>query len=214
MPQLGATGIKAAEIKKETGFRVIWVPVRSSDLPAFMAAEMRAEMAMRRVQFTFGDRLVLIPVELNHVFKPAVAILVALLLLSGINGNGFSLAVALQRGTLIAGAVVLGITGGAILVPLLLPWLPGRAFHIKGSVAGVLLYGVLLLLFPVSSASMDSYALGLMVVAISSNLAMNFTGSTPYTSPSGVEKEMKVGIPFQAIAILASLILWFSAPFV
>jgi|GEM_PF-6567251 len=42
---------------------------------------------------------------------------------------------------------------------------------------------------------------------------MNFTGSTPYTSPSGVEKEMRRVLPLQAGAGLASVILWIVAGF-
>jgi len=51
-------------------------------------------------------------------------------------------------------------------------------------------------------------------VAISSYLAMNFTGSTPFTSPSGVEKEMRRAIPLQAGAVLIALVAWVSAAFV
>jgi hypothetical protein len=42
---------------------------------------------------------------------------------------------------------------------------------------------------------------------------MYFTGSTPYTSPSGVEKEMKLWLPAQAAASLAALVLWVVSPF-
>lgn len=39
-------------------------------------------------------------------------------------------------------------------------------------------------------------------VSIASFMMMNFTGSSTYTSPSGVKKEMKMAIPFQ-IALAA-----------
>jgi hypothetical protein len=45
-------------------------------------------------------------------------------------------------------------------------------------------------------------------------MAMNFTGATPYTSLSGVEKEMRKGLPVQCISALFALILWVVAPFV
>jgi hypothetical protein len=35
----------------------------------------------------------------------------------------------------------------------------------------------------------------LLLPAVSSYLAMNFTGSSTYTSPSGVNKEMKKALP-------------------
>ncbi|RME36947.1 MAG: carbon monoxide dehydrogenase, partial [Deltaproteobacteria bacterium] len=40
--------------------------------------------------------------------------------------------------------------------------------------------------------------------------AMHFTGSTTFTSPTGVEKEMRRAIPVQAVALLLALIFWFT----
>ena len=61
---------------------------------------------------------------------------------------------------------------------------------------------------------LESLALLLITVAISSYLAMNFTGSTPFTSPSGVEKEMRRAIPLQAGAVVIALVAWVGAGFV
>jgi hypothetical protein len=42
---------------------------------------------------------------------------------------------------------------------------------------------------------------------------MNFTGATPFTSPSGVEKEMRRALPVQAgLTVLAGL-LWIGGAF-
>jgi phosphatidylserine synthase len=54
----------------------------------------------------------------------------------------------------------------------------------------------------------EKIALLLISCSMSSYAAMNFTGATPFTSPSGVEKEMRRGIPVQGAAVLAALILW------
>jgi hypothetical protein len=56
-------------------------------------------------------------------------------------------------------------------------------------------------------------ALIFITMAISSYLAMNFTGSTPFTSPSGVEKEMRQAIPVQAGAVVVALVAWITAGF-
>jgi hypothetical protein len=48
---------------------------------------------------------------------------------------------------------------------------------------------------------------------VSSHLAMNFTGATPFTSPSGVEKEMKQYIPLQMAGVLVSAGLWIYSAF-
>jgi hypothetical protein len=37
---------------------------------------------------------------------------------------------------------------------------------------------------------------------------MNFTGSSTFTSPSGVEKEMRLAIPAQLAAVVLALALW------
>jgi len=64
---------------------------------------------------------------------------------------------------------------------------------------------------PVEAPS--ALALLLAMTAVSSFVAMNFTGATPFTSPSGVEKEMRRALPVQAgLTILAGL-LWIGGPF-
>jgi hypothetical protein len=47
----------------------------------------------------------------------------------------------------------------------------------------------------------------LMISAISSFLAMNFTGSSTFTSLSGVKKEMKTAVPLQITFIAVGIIL-------
>jgi hypothetical protein len=42
---------------------------------------------------------------------------------------------------------------------------------------------------------------------------MNFTGSTPFTSPSGVEKEMRKAIPMQTVALLLAIVAWVGSAF-
>jgi len=60
----------------------------------------------------------------------------------------------------------------------------------------------------------SALALLLAMTAVSSFVAMNFTGATPFTSPSGVEKEMRRALPVQAgLALLAGL-LWVGGAFI
>ena len=109
---------------------------------------------------------------------------------------------------------VAGILAGAVAAPILLPWIPGRAFALKGAITGVVVGLAGVLLFKSGLIWLETTALLLITVAISSYLAMNFTGSTPFTSPSGVEKEMRRAIPLQAGAVVVALIAWISAAFV
>ena len=60
---------------------------------------------------------------------------------------------------------------------------------------------------------MPAAALIVLTMVVSSHLAMNFTGATPFTSPSGVEKEMRLAIPLQAAAVVLAAGLWIAAAF-
>ena len=62
-------------------------------------------------------------------------------------------------------------------------------------------------------ATIEKLSILLWITGAASFLAMNFTGATPYTSLSGVEKEMRKGLPVQCFSVLLSLILWITAPF-
>ena len=46
----------------------------------------------------------------------------------------------------------------------------------------------------------------MIVIAASSFLMMNFTGSSTYASPSGVKKEMKLFVPIQAVLAVIGII--------
>ena len=101
-----------------------------------------------------------------------------------------------------------------VTLPLLLPWLPGRSFALKGAVVG-LMAGLLLFAWGGTGLSLpESGALLGGIVVASSYLGMNFTGSTPYTSPSGVEWEMRRAIPVQFFLAAGALVLWVGTPLV
>jgi len=53
VPQLGATGISAQEVKKASGFEVVYGPVRAEDIPLFLKNNRKADGEMRKVTFTF-----------------------------------------------------------------------------------------------------------------------------------------------------------------
>ena len=137
LPQLAAPGVTAREVTRGCGFSVRFGPVRALDLPAWLEQGGQGDEAMREVTFTLAERAVLIPVELYLLARPLVGLVVLALLLSGIGPGVFSPAAAVQRGALLLGATALGILAGAVLVPLLLPWLPARQFWLKGVYTGL-----------------------------------------------------------------------------
>ena len=214
LPQLGASGVAARDLKKKCGFAGIFGPLRAADIPDFLKRGKQADEAMRAVTFSLAERLVLVPVEISLAWKLFALATLLIFLLSGIGPEIFSLQTAWQRGLAATGATVLAILAGAVATPLLLPWLPGRQFWLKGAQVGGV-FGLVYILFLNETAwSMPDAGLWLWSVAVASYLAMNFTGSTPYTSLSGVETEMRLGLPVQAGAMIAALILWLAAPFV
>jgi CO dehydrogenase/acetyl-CoA synthase gamma subunit (corrinoid Fe-S protein) len=76
VPQLGATGVAAHEVRRLCGFKVVYGPVRASDITAFLEAGMTATSRMRQVTFTVGERFEVIGVELASVLKWIVPIVV------------------------------------------------------------------------------------------------------------------------------------------
>ncbi len=213
LPQLSATGVSGLLVKKECGFQVNWGPVRARDIKSFLEAEMTAETFMRRVTFSLAERLVLVPVELSFLLKPTLFVLLAVFMLSGIGTDIFSIRAAWSRGLMAILAYGGGILAGAVAAPALLPWLPGRTFSFKGVVTGLVAGAVIAMALRGNIKAWEALALFLFTATISSYLAMNFTGSTPFTSPSGVEKEMRRAIPIQAVTLLISVVAWIGSAF-
>ena len=214
VPQLGATGVAAHLVHKATGFRVAWGPVRSADLPAFLDAGMKATQQMREVTFTAADRLVLSPVELVGTASYGWWAVPALFAISGFGPWLFSLQAVWHRGFAATSVFVAAALAGGVVAPLLLPWLPGRAFSVKGAVSGLVVGLGVLALWDRPLDAVTVFAVLLGIGSLSSFIAMNFTGSTPYTSPSGVEKEMRHSMPWQALAAAASVVLWVASAWV
>ncbi len=190
LPQLGAPGVAAQEVKRRSGFRVEYGPVRAVDLPEYLKTH-KATPGMREVTFPLVDRLVLIPVELVHVFLPMIVVGVGLFFLSG-----FVLSL----------GVVSAILAGVVLFPVLLPWLPTGNFSTKGLALG----GAVALPFALTAVlgnpdwvwwERGGWALiGMLGLSpVTAFLALNFTGSTPFTSRSGVRREIFTYIPVMAV---------------
>jgi hypothetical protein len=86
---------------------------------------------------------------------------------------------------------------GIVITPMFLPYIPGRRFSLKGFYTGSLVFLILLLLNLTGESVFEIISWFFIITAISSFLAMNFTGSSTYTSLSGVKKEMKISVPLQ-----------------
>jgi acetyl-CoA decarbonylase/synthase complex subunit gamma len=211
VPQLGAPSVAAHEVERLTGFGVVFGPVRAADIPRFIDQGFQATPEMRRVTFGLGDRLEVAGLELAEAGR-AVALL-SLLALAATAWNGSELSWASAWG--VSAPVLLalwgGVLGGTVLFAALLPWLPFRMFAAKGAVlgagiaAGAWIAGRSLL--PEGATVALPIALALVTVATTSYLAANFTGSTTFTSLSGVKRELRVAIPVMAGALITATLL-------
>jgi hypothetical protein len=201
LPILGAPGVSAHEVKRRSGFSVAYGTIRAEDLPAYLDNGELTTPAMRQLTFTLYERLVLVPVEMVLVLKP-VSLIGAALYLAALLLYGDSAALTALSAYL--GAVFTGVA----LAPVLLPFLPGRSFAVKGALAGVTFSaGFYALAGGVHWSLPVTLACFLALPAVSSFYTLNFTGCTTYTSRSGVQKEMRFGLPVMGGALLASLML-------
>jgi hypothetical protein len=215
LPQLGAPGVAAHTVKKLSGFSVHYGPIAAGDLPAYLAAGGKATPGMRLKGFSLRERAVLIPVELVEALKPAAIIAPLLFLLGGIGGPSGFWANALNDGVFAVLAFLSAIVAGAVLHPLLLPYLPGRAFSMKGLWLGILVALVVLFLKAPGGGVWPGWigdlAWLLIIPAVTAYLAMNFTGCSTYTSPSGVKREMRWALPLEIGLGLAGVVTWITA---
>jgi hypothetical protein len=214
VPQLGATGVAAHEVKEKTGFHVIYGPVRADDIKAFVSLGFKATDEMRKVKFPIWERAKLIPVELSYgkyylLFVPAL-----FFILAGLNINGYSVDLAWTNGGRSVLNLCIAYITGCALTPLLLPWIPFRRFSLKGLLIAWIAASVLLYFQLLGTSIIENISWFLIMGSLSSFLAMNFTGSSTFTSLSGVQKEMKLALPLQIGAAALGLIGWIITRFI
>lgn len=211
LPQLAGPGVSAHQVRKLSGFKVHYGPVCASYLPEFLDAGLKATDLMRRKTFAWRERVVLIPMELVAALKVAACVVPGIFVIAGFVGSGEFWSSAWRHGAFAAGAFMAAVFTGAVCFPVLLPFLPGRAFSSKGFILGAVAAVILFFLkIPLASAAALLEALSwlLLVSALTAYLAMNFTGASTFTSLSGVKREMRWAIPAEAIMALAGIVLW------
>jgi len=218
VPQLGAPGVAAHQVKNCCGFRVAYGPVRAADLPAFLNRGLTATPAMREVVFPLVDRIALVPIELLRWAWWVIATMLAMMFLSGLGPDGYSWSRVLTTGILSASLLLTAYVTSNIFGPALLPWLPGRALSLKGAGLGIVLVLGLVAMYWASPGALGSWPTVLgwatLIPAIASFVTMNFVGSTTYTSLSGVRREMWIAVPLQVLAALAGIVAWMVGRFV
>jgi hypothetical protein len=207
LPQLGATGVAAHKVKEETGFNVHYGPVRASDIKKFINDGYRADKEMRKVYFGFKERVKLIPNDFMYGKFYLLGALLVLFVISGLSVNGISYKDFRSEGGPALLAVALAYFAGIVITPMFLPYIPGRRFSLKGFYSGTVIFILVFLLKMAGHNIFENISWFLVITAISSFLAMNFTGSSTYTSLSGVKKEMKISLPIQIGFALTGVVL-------
>ena len=206
LPQLGAVGVAAHKIKEETGFNVHYGPVRASDIKKFISDGYRADREMRKVTFNFIDRLKLIPNDFMYGKFYLLGAFALVFLISFISrGHVVNNMDESGKGAILN--VFIAYSSGIIITPLFLPYLPGRQFSLKGFIAGLIVAFILFHFSRTGNNIYEKIAWFTIIPVISSFMAMNFTGSSTFTSLSGVKKEMKVAVPLQIIFSVVGIIL-------
>jgi hypothetical protein len=198
LPQLGATGVSAYQVKQLCGFEVEFGPVRAEDLLEYLNTH-QATPQMRRVRFDLADRLVLAPIEMVNSFLPMILIAFVLYLA----GGWFNLV-----------WVVTAWLAASLLFLVLLPWLPTREFSTKGFILGFLVsipFVVYQFTQPNTSFLfnlMRVLPIGLVLTAVISFFTLNLTGSTPITCWTSVRREIFRYVPIMAVMLAGGIILF------
>jgi acetyl-CoA decarbonylase/synthase complex subunit gamma len=207
--------VAAHTVKKFSSFKVCYGPIRAKDLTAYIDSGMKVTPEMRTMTFPLKDRAVLIPIELVAAAKPFLIIAPVLFILGGVGGPEGFWANAVNHGLFAVIALLSAVLGGAVLNPLLLPYLPGRAFSVKGFSIGVIIALLLLYIWGVNlqtwAGRTASLAWLLIIPAVTGFLSMNFTGCSTYTSLSGVKREMRWALPAQIAASVAGFVIWITS---
>jgi hypothetical protein len=118
------------------------------------------------------------------------------------------------RGILASAGTVVAILAGAVLFPILLPRLPTSDFSVKGFILGGLValpFALRILLGNPDSAWLPRAGWALIFLlampSVTAYLSLNFTGSTPFTSRSGVRREIFAYTPIMAWMFGTSILL-------
>jgi hypothetical protein len=214
VPQLGAVGVAAHEVKATTGFRVIYGPVSADDINAFVSLNYKATNEMRKVKFSLMDRIKLIPVELSYGKYYLLLVPAVFFILSGFNPHGFSVDIAWNNGGKAVLNLLAAYISGCVFTPVLLTVIPFKRFSLKGLFIGWMIAVLLLKINFLGNQLIEVIAWFLIIGGLSSFLGMNFTGSSTFTSLSGVQKEMKLSLPLQIIGVSLGFITWIVSKFI
>jgi len=213
VPQLGAPGIDSGEVRRKSGFRVMYGPVRAEDLVNYIRNGYKCDEEMRSVRFDMIDRLILTPIELRQISGKFPLFVLSVFIFFGLTPEGIIFNDSVINGYPFLIGGILAIFAGAFFTPVLLPFIPFRSFAIKGWISGMVLSGAVVYFTGVFKTFNIFLIVSAMILfpLLSSYMALQFTGASTFTSLSGVKKELGIALPvyiFGAVLSFLFLILY------
>lgn len=210
LPQLGASRMTPHIVKNLTQINPVYGPIRSEDIDPYLNQGGKATEAQRTVSFNWRERLVLTPIEFLMSFRYLGLVYLFMIFYNFIWGTK-----ALSFTTPIDQTLpfLIALFTGAVIFPLALPILPFRAFSLKSLALSLPMTGLIWLgrgFFAMEYSIGGFLGLSLLWIWAIGYIALNFTGSTTFTSLSGVAYEVekfKKTVPFAIGASVVSLIL-------
>jgi hypothetical protein len=194
LPQLGAVGVQAHVVRNKIGFNVIYGPVYAKYIKEFIENGFKKDQKMTIVKFNLIDRLAVTPVEIVSALKYIIPVFLVIGIFDIVMIKNISAKI------LIDFIPILGaFLSGLVLFPVLLPIIPFKSFSIKGAILGLVWALLISYIYKISIGGYIANAL--LFTPITSFFALNFTGSTTFTSLSGVKLEFKYSIPVMIIIL-------------
>ena len=216
VPQLGGPGVSYFDVLKHTKMKIVYGPARAKDIKDFVSNQHQTTETQRQVSFNLIDRLTLIPLEVVNSIHMVPLFVIFNLILNVLSSKlSYELLVLSIYNSI---PYLITYLLGVILFPLIIEFLPFRAFSMKGALLG-LVASILVLRYPegfmlnVNYFTLVGHAI--LICSLSSYLTLNFTGSTTFTSFSGVKKEtiiflkgIKVFTPIAILLFILAIIFW------
>ncbi|MFW9811556.1 MAG: methyltransferase domain-containing protein [Candidatus Thorarchaeota archaeon] len=231
LPQLSAAGMNPEEIRKRTGFRARYGPVRIQDLKKWLDLKKPRPKPreMATVTFNFRERMEQTVAHIPFLFavllgRPIVILLgviflvnvVAMLFLQFISVHIFSLSLSIL---LLLVQFLTALFGNAFMLGLMFPILPskGNSFWRRGIGLAVITLPIAVVIMFLLGVHWTEYVVWLVaqfVMAVS--LTMDWSGMTSVSDPKVIEREypyminlLKVGIVIiVGLNIIVALMGW------
>ncbi len=187
LPQLGASTMEPHLVRQYTGVQVKYGPVDGKDLPNFIENGFIATKEMRRVTFTLKERMILAPLEMILYSRYAVLFILFTIILNAIS----SIFARTYTNKMLTSGIEYGVMGlviSTIIFPLMLPILPFKSFSYNGYLLAIILI-VRLMMAPIYPQLSLNILFVTVLLLFIGYVTFNYTGSTPFTSQSGVEIE-------------------------